>query len=218
LSTVSDGGVQLVRQAWGEVLAWCRQHAPVTAAAIQGPADERALTSAQAETGLRWPEQLLVWLRMSDGGALSSDAAVIPVGFVPLGVGHIVEKWRMLTDIAVEVGPADDLAEAERQPAGTKSFGYLKSWLPVAWNFGSSFLFLDLRPGPGSASVAKYDDDLGYLGHPIWQDIADMIASVAAALHAELWVNPADPDDDWVPDVDSGRLQWSDPRHSGVVG
>jgi hypothetical protein len=87
---------------------------------------------------------------MSDGVAGSSDPGILPMGFVPLGVGHIVEKWRMLTDIAVEVWPADELAQWEGEPAGTKAFGFLRSWLPVGSNFGNGWLFVDLRPGPRS--------------------------------------------------------------------
>jgi len=41
-------------QAWRNVVDWCRIHAPLTADALHGPANEEALAAAQDEMGLEW--------------------------------------------------------------------------------------------------------------------------------------------------------------------
>ena len=205
-----DNRVELVRRSWGEVLAWCREHAPATAAVIHGPADEKALTEAQAEMGLAWPEELVAWLRMSDGAGCSLDAGVIPWVFVPLGVEHIVEYWRMLIEVADENVPADRIAAAAAQPAASVSAGFLRAWVPVAANFCGSYLFIDLRRGERRGCVGKFDHDDGFTLPPIYNDIARMLDNIAFGLRTGRWVDPGDPEEDAVPTADDGRLRWEE--------
>ena len=208
LSTVSEHRVELVRQSWGEVLGWCRQHAPVTAAAIEGPTHDQALSDAQAQTGLVWPEPLLAWLAISARVSDSFEPGVIPPGFVPLGVDDVVRSWRMLTDISARVGRADELAQWEHEPAGSNSSEFLHSWLPIASNFANAWLFVDLRPGPRVGCVGRFEDDLGFMGPPAWDDVAQLVGAVAAALREQRWVDGQGYA--LVPTVSQGRLRWED--------
>jgi cell wall assembly regulator SMI1 len=71
---------EIVRRSWNEIVGWCAAHAPATAAVLQAPADEAAVADAQAATEVVWPEELVAWLRMSDGADRSLEGDVIPLG------------------------------------------------------------------------------------------------------------------------------------------
>ncbi|HYH51556.1 MAG TPA: SMI1/KNR4 family protein [Acidimicrobiia bacterium] len=195
---------ELVRESWSAIVDWCSAHAPLSAAALHGPAAETALTAAVESTGMRWPDQLLSWLRMSDGAGRSLDAAVIPSAFVPLGVDDIVAFWRSLS--GMPSGGIADVSAAAAESAGSDSPVFLDQWLPIAANFCGGYLFLDLRPGPRHSCIGDFDDVDGFCGPPAWDDVAHMLHSVASALHA----GPGDTDHDAVPTVDAGRLRWVD--------
>ncbi len=201
--------VDIVRRSWNEIVGWCAAHAPATAAVLQAPADEAALADAEAATEVAWPEELVAWLRMSDGADRSLEGDVIPFGFVPLGVEHIVEDWKMLTGISDEVVGAEEMASGEVLPAGTITPGFLRSWVPFAADFGGSFLFADLRSGPRHGCVCEYEDG-AYIRAPIWNDIAHLLDTIAAALRDGRWVHPGDADHDLVPTVEDSRLGWRD--------
>jgi len=178
----------------------------LTAAALRGPADESALTQAQATMGLSWPEELEAWLRMSDGAGCSLDALVVPSGFVPSGVRQIVDDWKRLTSYPI---PAEEVLAATAQPAGTDSAGFLPCWIPVAANFCGGFVFVDLRSGPRHGCIGEWYADGGSFLGPIWDDIAHMLDTIAFALRAG---HGGDWDPDTRPTVGSGRLTWSDSR------
>ncbi len=208
LSVVTDDGVELVRRSWTSIVRWLGTHAPASAAALHGPADETTLIAAQAETGRPWPPQLVAWLRMNDGEGRSGGAAVLPLGFLPLGVDWIVKNWRVMVQISNEVyGPVEPAAN-ETQPAGTKSFPYLRSWLPIGDDTGGDLLFVDLRPGAQSGCVAAYEEGDAFTRAPIWPDIAAMLEDVDAALRTGRWVHPNYPDLDQLPVVKNGKLRW----------
>jgi hypothetical protein len=63
---MADSRVELVQEAWKEILAWCQEYAP-DSADFDGPATDEALREAQAFTQSTWPEQLIEWLRLRDG-------------------------------------------------------------------------------------------------------------------------------------------------------
>ena len=205
---MTDDRVEVLRRSWSYIIDWCAAHAPVTAAAIQGPADQAALAAAQERTGRAWPEQLLVWLGLHDG-ATSSSASLIPPGFEPLGVDQIVEYWEMLTGIWAEMGLDDELAAGEAQPAGSPAVGFLGSWLPVAANFGGDFLFVDDRLGDPRGCVGQYYRDDGFTRAPRWDDLAAMLESAAETLRVGRWFEPHRPDDDLVRVVEDGELRWT---------
>jgi cell wall assembly regulator SMI1 len=206
LGGVVSEGVERVRRAWAGVLAWCEVNAPVTAAVVRGPAGEGALTEAQAAMGLSWPEELVAWLRMSDGAGCSLDALVLPTAFVPSGVKQIVDDWNLLTSYPI---PAEEVLAAATQPAGTDCLGFLPCWIPIAANFCGGYLFVDLRSGPRHGSIGEWHTDGGSDLGPIWDDIAHMLETVVSALRAG---HAGDWDPDIKPTVDNGRLTWLDSR------
>jgi len=129
---MSDDRLETLRRSWSYIVTWCEAHAPVTAVAFQLGAEEAALTAAQERTGQQWPEQLLAWLRLADGVDRSFDAVILPAGFAPLGVEHIVGSWEMMTTITADVYPAEEVTAAETEQAGSRSSAFLRSrqlWL-----------------------------------------------------------------------------------------
>ena len=209
MSAGRDDRVELLRRSWASIVDWLETHAPATAAALLGPADEAALAEAQEATGRAWPEQLVAWLRMNDGGGRSSDSEVLPLGFLPVGVDWIVRNWRMMVDISDEVWGPEEVAAAEAQPAGSMSGPFLRSWLPFGDDTGGDLLFVDLRSGTQSGCVAGFEHDNGGFNRPaVWPDIAAMLEDVAAALQTGRWVHPNDPEFDQVPVVENRKLHW----------
>src|SRR4051794_20420455 len=116
---MGDDRLELLRRSWSYIGTWCGAHAPGNAGAFQPGADEAALTAAQEHTGREWPAQLLAWLRLADGADQSFDSVILPPGFAPLGVEHIVGSWEMMTTIAADVYPGEEVDAAEREQAGS---------------------------------------------------------------------------------------------------
>jgi cell wall assembly regulator SMI1 len=201
--------VELVRRSWTSIVGWLETHAPASAAALHGPADERALLAGQAETGRLWPPQLLAWLRMNDGEGRTGDAQVLPLGYLPLGVDWIVENWRTMVQVSTEVFGPVETAAADTQPAGSKTFAFPRSWLPIGDDTGGDLLFVDLRTGDRSGCIGAYEEGDAFTRPAIWEDIAAMLEDVAAALHTGRWVHPNDPDLDQVPVVENGKIRWA---------
>jgi cell wall assembly regulator SMI1 len=191
-----------VGRSWGEVLAWCRLHAPATAAAIRGPADDAALRDAQAEMGVRWPQELLAWLRLTNGAEPSLDGQMIPVFYAPLGVEEIVGEWKMLTASTI---PAEEVLAATAQPAGSDCSAFLPSWIPIATDFCGGYLFADLRSGARHGCIGEWYAEEGFSLGPTWDDIVHMLDTVAFALRAG---HAGDWDPDMRAEADNGRLTW----------
>jgi len=207
---VNDDRVELVRRSWTAIVEWLETNAPTAAALLHGPADEAAITLAEKDTGRQWPEQLKAWLRMNDGEGRSGQAEVLPMGYLPLGVHWIVQNWVVDVHVTEDLSAPEEIAAGEAQPAGTNATPYLRSWIPIGDDTSGDNLFVDLRPGPLSGSVAEYEPESGGFTSPVlWRDIAAMLEDIAAALHRGRWVHPHDPRLDMVPEVKDGRFGWT---------
>src|SRR5882724_5283272 len=104
---MDEHGTEAASAGWQRVVAWCAAHAPATAGVLHGPADDDALAAVQADLGQVWPDDLVAWLQVSDGG---SAAAIIPGGYIPSPIGRIRSDWQLMTGIARDLAGADDLA------------------------------------------------------------------------------------------------------------
>lgn len=210
---MSVGRPETASEAWRRVVAWCAERAPVTAAAFHGPVDEAALAAVQQDLGQVWPDDLVAWLRVSDGADRSTAASIIPWGFMPSPIERIGENWRMMTDISREVGEADDLAVMEAQPAGSRASLFLSGWVPIADDGGGDHLFVDLRPGELHGCVCRFWED-GFHGPDygvhFWSNVAHMAESLADALAAGRWALDHSGEQDMVPTITDGALTWED--------
>jgi cell wall assembly regulator SMI1 len=206
---MSGERLELLRRSWSYIVTWCEAHAPVTAGAFRPGADEAALTAAQEHTGREWPAQLLAWLRLADGVDQSFDSVILPAGFAPLGVEHIVESWEMMTTIAADVYPGEEVDAAEREQAGSRSSAFLRSWLPVASDFGGDWLFIDLRGGDRTGCVGHFWKAEGFVAPaPRWNDLAGMLENLANTLRNGRWVDADRPEYDLVRVIEDGALRW----------
>jgi cell wall assembly regulator SMI1 len=211
---MGDGRPETASEAWRRVVAWCAEQAPRTAAALHGPAHEAALITVQQELGQVWPDDLLAWLRVSDGADGSPAASIIPWGFVPMPIDRIGTNWRMMTDISREVGDAEDLAAMEGEPAGSRASHFLSAWVPVAGDGCGDMLFVDLRPGELYGCVGRFWED-GFHGPEygvhFWTSVGQMAQTLAEALEAGRWAPDDTGEQDKVPVVTDGVLEWEDP-------
>jgi cell wall assembly regulator SMI1 len=200
-------------EAWLRVIAWCAERAPVTAAALRGPADEAALTAVQQGLGHVWPEDLVAWLRVSDGADRISAAGIIPGGFIPSPIERVPNDWRMMTYISRDVGEAADLEAMEGEPAGSRASLFLSAWVPIADDGGGDWLFVDLRPGEFHGCVGRFRED-GFHGPDygihFWASVADMAQTLAEALEIGRWAANHNGEQDLAPIVIDGVLHWVD--------
>lgn len=204
---MTDSRVELVQAAWHEILAWCQEHAP-DSADFAGPATEQALREAQAVTQSAWPEQLIEWLRLRDEAR--GSAAVIPPGFEPLGVEHILEYRAMLIRVAEEVFTTDEIDAWEAGEAGSLAAGFCRSWVPFAANFGGGFLFVDLRAGALNSCVAEYEHTGGFIRPHVWADIAAMLDDARIALRSGRFYRSGYLFRAVTPTVEDRRVLWPD--------
>lgn len=194
-----------VGSAWRAVVSWCRDHAPVTAAALPAPASAPALSAAQEATGQAWPDELLEWLSLNDGGGRPPEAFPIPPRYVALSAARIAGEWKRMTGLAAELATAAELAAAEAEPAASHSGAFLRPWIPIATDFAASLLFIDLRPGPRHGCVCQWEDGAGLTRRPLWDDLTTLLVAIGQALKLGRWHR-----DDLVRRVDDGVLAWDD--------
>jgi cell wall assembly regulator SMI1 len=199
----SDDKAAPVAEAWAKVIRWCRRHAPEQARNLQPGATAESLAAAQAVTG-SWPPDLVAMVSVADG--VNRSVVLIPRLFVPLGVGDIVESWRMLTGMGAGHYSSEELVRVGSDPAGTRSFAYLPAWIPFASDFGGNHLFVDRRSGPRSGCISEWDRDEGSLRQPRWPNLAALVDQVATSLGTKRWRGVDG--DDLIPTVEDGRLRW----------
>lgn len=201
--------------AWQRVVAWCAVHAPATAAVLHGPGDDDALAAVQVELGQAWPDDLVAWLRVSDGADRSSAAAIIPGGYIPSPIGLIRSDWQLMMGIARDLADADDLDALDQAPAGAAATLFSRSWVPIGDYTNGDLLFVDLRRGEHHGAVFEWWNDDGFhgVGHRgvLWDGVAQMAAAIADALEQGRWSPDDSGEHDLEPTVTDGALRWEHP-------
>jgi cell wall assembly regulator SMI1 len=211
---MSDDRTALVQQSWRNIIAWCRENAPVTAEALRGPASEEALAAAQAEMGQDWPVEVLAWLRVGDGADRTNDADLIPRGFIPMGVDHIMEAWRMLVEISAGLETEDDIRAFKAAVAGSYS-AFIRAFIPIGDDTCGDFLFVDMRSGPKSGCIREWENGAAYPREPHWDSITSMLVSIDEGLQSGQW---GDDETGMMPTVENGALRWKDAEGWETIG
>lgn len=199
-----------VDTSWLGIVEWCQETAPRTAASMVLPVEEPILAQAQRETAMEWPEPLLAWLRLRDGGPICDPEGRVLPGYDPLSAAAIVEEWRGFTRLMGEMGDEQDQREDGAELAGTQPVTYFPPLaLPIAADGNGCYLLLDLRTGPLRGCVMELDHDEGIRG-PLWSGIEDMLSAVLDSLRngrpirfPEVRFKPS-----YVPLVEQGVLRW----------
>ncbi|MER7134186.1 SMI1/KNR4 family protein [Streptosporangium saharense] len=95
-----------VNRQWVRIERWLRVNAPRTYGALAAPARPGTIAVAEAQMGLRLPEDLRASLLRHNGGGPSL------LGEDPLGVRGIRDSWRMLCEVdGTDDHPADEKDE-----------------------------------------------------------------------------------------------------------
>ncbi len=211
-----------VEESWERIVAWCRAHAPATAAVIRPPAEAGRIAETERATGGRWPVDLRDWYRLADGTERTPADCLLPF-YNPLPVEIVAAEWaswqrdqaritaaaRSATagTMAAALGgrPEDpyDVDRHEREPAGTAAGMFLPSFVPIAEDQSGSYLFVDTRPGPLHGCVTEFVKGNADSDGPRWPSVTAMLTEVADALDRDLTVGG------WRPVVDNASLTWT---------
>ena len=162
------------------ITAWCNRHAPATAAAIRPPASADVLSTVQATTGRRWPDDLVAFYGSCDGTERTPAGYLFP-GYCPDPLSDVGRHWtRWQTSwagvvIALEddetdqeerrvrralgAGPVTEIYDLDRlmaEPAGATASRFLPAFVPFAEDQSGDDLFVDTRSGPQHGCVTEY--------------------------------------------------------------
>ncbi|WP_344916595.1 SMI1/KNR4 family protein [Streptosporangium oxazolinicum] len=99
-----------VNRQWRRIERWLEANAPASRRTLGGPASARTIAVAEAQMGLRFPDDLRASLLRHDGASLV--AGTWPFGFLGnqnQGVREIRDAWRQLCGIDAEVEGAAEL-------------------------------------------------------------------------------------------------------------
>lgn len=211
------------------ITAWCNRHAPATAAAIRPPASADVLSTVQATTGRRWPDDLVAFYGSCDGTERTPAGYPFP-GYCPDPLSDVGRHWtRWQTSwagvvIALEddetdqeerrvrralgAGPVTEIYDLDRlmaEPAGATASRFLPAFVPFAEDQSGDDLFVDTRSGPQHGCVTEYLKGDADSHGPLWPSVTAMLAAVAHALDTDGRVGY------WRPIVESGQLHWDVP-------
>ncbi|HEX6353413.1 SMI1/KNR4 family protein [Actinophytocola sp.] len=155
-----------VDRAWERIETWLTEHAPVTAASLRPPADDRLIMAVQRAVGVRLPPELIASLRRHDGvGADIGTAFMLAEGMYPLTADAIVDEATVMCDVLKSIG-LDGLVEG----------WWHGRFVPVATDYGGDLLFVDGGRLGRHYEAGDVTFDGGY---------ADMLERTADALWTE---------------------------------
>ena len=166
-----------VETSWGRIMAWCRAHAPATAAAVTPSSGDAEITAAEGEFGVRFPEDLRDFFRYV-GGITDSSGSVLPPYYSPLSLTESLREWRGIRETR---GDIDDLPPAELV-AGSLTESWLRSFVPIGEDGCGNSLFVDLRPGDERGCIADFDKVEGFACRPYWSSVTAMLTEIVAGL------------------------------------
>jgi cell wall assembly regulator SMI1 len=176
-----------VTESWQTIVDWLAQHAPAMHAALRGPATQADLSRAQEELPASLPDDLLEWWRLADGVRYEAIARhLIPPYYNPWQVADAVGvrmDWVEARGHASAQALADGTRDPALDPAGTQCYyGWLSTWVPIAYDGMGGLLFVDLRPGPQRGCVMEFDKVEAAWQPPAWSSIRTMLADIARGL------------------------------------
>lgn len=189
---------------WGRIEAWLRTNAPASDDHLGVPARRDEIPPVATLVGEPLPDDLVAWWRRSCG-TTSFFAGRLLTGFAPYSIDEAMECRTMMLEIAA--CDDADLADLAAEPAGSPCWNWLPMWVPIAYDSGGDFLFLDLRPGPERGCIMQWYEADFATGDPKWRNVATMLAEIADALEHGTEVNGVRPKV-----LDDGTIHWDWPR------
>ncbi|GAA1529897.1 SMI1/KNR4 family protein [Kribbella lupini] len=195
-----------VEESWNLITGWLEQHLPAAYEALQPPASPAAVEAISKAVGRPLPPDVLAWLNLSNGMRVVTDFGnLLPFFFTPLTCEAMLTRHRMMRSIYSDM-PHED-ADG---PAGSYSFVWLDTFLPLAASGTDVDLFVDLRDGELHGCVGALDATDGSTGS-IWPSTAVMLSQVADAFvlgRPVQWTYPSGDSTEYRPQLEGGRLSW----------
>jgi len=174
-----------VERVWENIVAWCKQYAPATAAVLRPPAGADAIEAAERATGVAWPAELKKWYSLHDGVDWQETDGEFLFGYMPASLEILVSNYRLWRDVWAEIdvgGPS--LAELMAKPAGTGAGTYLPCYLPFAMDVCGTCLVLDARGGALAGPIREFDkvEADSFASDPIWPSLTELLEELANSL------------------------------------
>jgi cell wall assembly regulator SMI1 len=165
-----------VTRLWSEIVHWCEENAPVTAAALSAPDPAPDLTGIEARLGLSLPDDLREWWLCCDQPEGLVD--VLPPFYTPYGASGGLQAWCSHREAWKEQWerPACD------HYAGSAGSSFHPAWIPVAGDGFADELVVDLRPGPLRGCVLEWEQEACQVLRPEWSGVTAMLGDVHRAL------------------------------------
>ncbi|MFG1682966.1 SMI1/KNR4 family protein [Nonomuraea sp. NPDC049269] len=118
-----------VNRQWQRIEAWLKVHAPKSYRTLSKPGKAESIAAAEAETGLRFPDDLWASLLRHDGAAVADDTWAFGfLGNWNLSLQEIRDTWRGLCEIDGEdeeemADPRSDWWDGRMLPFGADGMG-----------------------------------------------------------------------------------------------
>ncbi|WP_143120905.1 SMI1/KNR4 family protein [Streptosporangium canum] len=184
-----------VNRQWARIERWLKANAPASRRTLRGPARARTIAVAEAQMGLRFPNDLRASL-LRHNGAAAVDGTW-PFGFLPngfLGVREIRDTWRMLCGI-------DDELEDRGEGSDPRTEWWDGRMIPFGSDGSGNHLVVDsvMR----DVGETDHEGQMSFTpgGVPIRSHYA-LLKAVADAMETDGAVGY------WKPGVTEGELDW----------
>ncbi|WP_225732668.1 SMI1/KNR4 family protein [Nocardia sp. JCM 34519] len=199
-----------MEESWRRIDSWLAANAPRTFASLRPPASEEAISAAAAELGVKFPADLVAYLRHHDGVSPGKRGYVSPEeggftfpGFEPYTLGQIVssglgkqETWARYAE--------DGLLEGPEGLLGGPGGYWHRDFLAFARNISADALVVDCRPGESFGAVGQDAEAEGTIFGK-WGSLAAFMEQVADSLEGGTVMTVGL---SYVPVVDDGMLLW----------
>lgn len=172
-----------VTERWATIEAWLSDHATAALASFRPPATAIAIAAAEAELGLRLPEEYKELLAIHDGqkdmGPMVGFCSLLPVAELAPTRKSLIELFSKGT------------FDFDETDAGIAHVAWHNGWIPIG-NFNRSYLALDLAPAPSGKLGQIFDSAVDDHSRTL---VASGIADLLSRFFRELQDGTIDLDD-----------------------
>ena len=133
-----------IESLWRDLEAWLAEHSPETLAGLQSGATEAQIEEAEAQLGVRLPDEVRACYRVHNGQDADAPWLFDGTEFLPLE--EIVSQWTVWKEL-LDCGEFEEF-EASAED-GVRDQWWNAAWIPFTYNGAGDHLCIDLDPAPG---------------------------------------------------------------------
>ncbi|RBQ20211.1 hypothetical protein DP939_10360 [Spongiactinospora rosea] len=189
---VKPNVTRAVTRQWRRIETWLRANAPDTYRTLKRPAKARTIAIAEAQMGVRIPDDLRASL-LRHNGAAGRAGAFGYLGATAMGVREIRDNWRVKCGVAVSTGAA----------TGPRAGWWHGRLVPFGDHGNGGLLVTDSKGG--AVGEANHETGLRF-GQGAFPSYHALLKRTADALRSGRPVNGM------YPVVADGRLEWDTRR------